>query len=109
MSTGAYSPLTTLATGSGFIPFTADVVASNGQWWAVWSEPVGAGGEFAQRHMGNTDRVMIAERAGLTWTTTQLDTVTSRSPRVLAQATRARVVYLRLPTNPGTLALSAQT
>ena len=64
---------------------------------------------FVSWHMGNTDRVMIAERAGSTWTTAQLDTVASRSPRVLAQATRARVVYLRLPTNPGTLTLRTQT
>ena len=64
---------------------------------------------FVSWHTGNTDRVMIAERAGSTWTTAQLDTVASRSPRVLAQATRARVVYLRLPTNPGTLVFGAQT
>jgi hypothetical protein len=32
-SSGAYSPLTTLTTGLAPYPFTADVVASAGQWW----------------------------------------------------------------------------
>ena len=41
-SSGAYSPLTTLTPpGRSASCFTADVVASNGQWWTVWSEHVG--------------------------------------------------------------------
>jgi len=30
---------------------TGDVVAAGGRWWAVWSEPVGPGGEFAQTEL----------------------------------------------------------
>jgi hypothetical protein len=48
-STGAYAPATTLTTtGANAIVFSSDVVAVNGQWWAVWSEQVGPGGEFAE-------------------------------------------------------------
>jgi hypothetical protein len=52
---GLYAPTTTLSPSGGVIPFSADVVASNGRWWVVWSEPNGPGGEFAhtqlfQRH-----------------------------------------------------------
>jgi hypothetical protein len=36
--------------GSVIYP-TGDVVAAGGNWWAVWSEPVGAGGEFAQTEL----------------------------------------------------------
>ncbi|MTD14324.1 hypothetical protein GIS00_10225 [Nakamurella sp. YIM 132087] len=39
-STGAYSATTLLSFDSGF---QADVVASNGKWWAVWSRPAGSG------------------------------------------------------------------
>ncbi len=48
-STGAFSATTLLATGSD--RFTADVVASAGKWWAVWSRQVGPGGEFAQTEL----------------------------------------------------------
>ena len=52
---GSYLPSTMLAGPAGVVPFTAGLVASNNRWWAVWSEQVGPGGEFAhaqlfQRH-----------------------------------------------------------
>ena len=50
-STGAYSGTTLLASGAGVVPFTADVVASAGKWWAVWSAQTGPGGEFAQTEL----------------------------------------------------------
>lgn len=48
-STGTYAPPTTLTTtGANAVLFSADVVAANGQWWSVWTEQVGPGGEFAE-------------------------------------------------------------
>ena len=49
--TGSFAQPTTLSTAVGAIPHRADVVANAGQWWAVWSEQVGPGGEFAQEEL----------------------------------------------------------
>jgi hypothetical protein len=39
--------LSTVGTGGAVEP-RGDVIATGGTWWAVWHEPVGPGGEFAQ-------------------------------------------------------------
>jgi hypothetical protein len=96
-STGAYSPLTTLATGSGFIPFTADVVASNGQWWAVWSEPVGLGGEFAQIELFQRHTLLGVQ--GRTRITTTAANIDDREPTLAFAGGRMTMVWTRL-TNP---------
>lgn len=44
---GAYSSRVVDA-WSGVVPPTGDVIARDGQWFGVWSEQVGPGGEFAQ-------------------------------------------------------------
>ncbi|MGS0685437.1 hypothetical protein ACVBEQ_09865 [Nakamurella sp. GG22] len=62
-STGAYSATTLLATDSGAVPFTADVVASAGKWWAVWSRQVGPGGEFAQTELFQRHTLLGTEAA----------------------------------------------
>jgi hypothetical protein len=35
----------------GVVEPRGDVIATGGTWWAVWSEPVGPGGEFAQQEL----------------------------------------------------------
>jgi len=51
------SRLVTGWSGGGSLP-TGDVIARNGQWFGVWSVPVGPGGEFAQTELfyGGTGR-----------------------------------------------------
>jgi hypothetical protein len=39
------------AVQEGAVPTRGDVVAAGGQWWAVWNEQVGPGGEFAQNEL----------------------------------------------------------
>ena len=69
--TGAFSATTTLATGAGAVPYTADVVASGGRWWAVWSEQVGAGGEFAQTELFQQSTLLTRQsRTQITFTAT---------------------------------------
>ncbi len=45
---GAYSTRVVDTFGGGGLLPTGDVIAQNGQWFGVWSEQVGPGGEFAQ-------------------------------------------------------------
>jgi len=72
---GAYSPITTLTTtGANARLFTADVVASNGQWWAVWSEQVGPGGEFAQTELFQRHTLLgVQPRTRITATASNID------------------------------------
>ena len=50
---GRFFPTTVLSTvaGTGAVPTTGDLVARDGRWWAVWSEQVGPGGEFAHQQL----------------------------------------------------------
>ncbi len=73
-STGSYSATTLLATGSGLAPFTADVVASAGKWWTVWSQQVGPGGEFAQTELFQRHTLLGTEPATrITGTSSSID------------------------------------
>jgi hypothetical protein len=45
---GAYSSRVVDGWSGGVVPPTGDVIARNGQWFGVWSEQFGPGGEFAQ-------------------------------------------------------------
>jgi hypothetical protein len=74
-STGAYSAVTTLSTtGAGVVFYTADVVASAGKWWAVWSEQVGPGGEFAQTELFQAHTLLgVQGRTRITTTASNLD------------------------------------
>ncbi|HEV8560666.1 MAG TPA: hypothetical protein VGR06_30430 [Actinophytocola sp.] len=42
--------LSPVGLGGATVP-TGDVIAIGGTWWAVWDEPVGPGGEFAQHEL----------------------------------------------------------
>ena len=76
-SSGAYSALTTLSTltNTASNPYftDADVVASNGKWWAVWREEVGSvnlrQGELFQRRtlLGVQGRTRITTTASNHW------------------------------------------
>jgi hypothetical protein len=97
-SSGAYSPLTTLtSTGANATLFTADVVASNGLWWAVWSEQVGPGGEFAQTELFQR-RTLLGVQGRTRITTTAANTDDSEPTLAYANG-RLTMVWTRA-TNP---------
>lgn len=47
---------------SGVVPPTGDVIARDGQWFGVWSEQVGPGGEFAQTDLFQAGTVYPVRR-----------------------------------------------
>jgi hypothetical protein len=101
-STGAYSPLTTLTTtGDGFTQFTADVVAVNGQWWAVWSETVGPADEFAQSELFQRRTLLGVQ--GRTRITTTAANIDDRQMALAYASGRMTMVWSRTtnPTVPG--------
>ena len=53
LTDGTFTPGRTLSStaGTGARFPQGDVVATGGQWWAVWNEAVGPGGEFAQTEL----------------------------------------------------------
>jgi hypothetical protein len=100
-STGAYSPATTLTTtGGGVVFFSADVVAVNGQWWAVWSEQVGPGGEFAQIDLFQRHTLLGVQGRTRITTTTASDDV---EPALAYSGGRVTMVWTRAfaPAVPG--------
>jgi hypothetical protein len=99
---GQYLPSTTLSTtGAGVVPYTAGVVASNNQWWVVWSEQVGPGGEFA--HTQLFQRHTLLGTAGKTQITATGANVEDRQPSLSFYARRVSLVWTRLtsPQLPG--------
>ena len=100
-STGAYSPATTLTTtGANAVFFTADVVAANGQWWAVWSEQVGPGGEFAEIDLFQRHTLLGVQ--GRTRITTTIDS-DDVEPTLAYSGGRVTMVWTRAfaPAVPG--------
>ncbi|MCW2607748.1 MAG: hypothetical protein JWO60_2441 [Frankiales bacterium] len=49
--TGRFYPATALSSPIGAVVPSGDVGAHGGKWWAVWSEQVGPGGEFAHSQL----------------------------------------------------------
>ena len=100
-STGAYAPATTLTTtGANAIAFSSDVVAVNGQWWAVWSEQVGPGGEFAQIDLFQRHTLLgVQGRTRITGTTDSDDI----EPTLAYTGGRVEMVWTRAfaPAVPG--------
>jgi hypothetical protein len=96
-ATGAYAPATTLSSGSGVVSFTGDVVAANGLWWAVWSEQVGPGGEFAQLELFQRHTLLGVQ--GRTRITTTADNVDDFEPTLAYAGGRVTMVWSRA-TNP---------
>jgi hypothetical protein len=92
-STGAYSPVTTLTTtGANAIFFTTDVVAVNGQWWAVWSEQVGPGGEFAEIDLFQRHTLLGVQGRTRITTTTDSDDI---EPTLAYSGGRVTMVWTR--------------
>ncbi len=99
-SSGAYSSPTTLATtGASALFFTGDVVASAGKWWAVWSEQVGPGGEFAQTELFQAHTLLSSQ--GRTRITTTASNVFDLEPTLAYASGRVSMVWSRF-TNPFT-------
>jgi hypothetical protein len=87
--------LSTRGANGAVIP-EGDVVASAGEWWAVWTEPVGPGGEFAQRELFQSRTLGPGDQGRARVTTNALDDLEpsltlapSRDGRVLMAWTRA--------------------
>jgi hypothetical protein len=101
-STGAYSAVTTLSTtGASVLFYTADVVASAGKWWAVWSEQVGPGGEFAQTELFQARTLLgLQGRTRITATASNLD---DSEPSLAYAGGRVTLVWTRTanPAVPG--------
>jgi hypothetical protein len=100
-STGAYSPPTTLTiTGANVVAFSADVVAANGQWWAVWSEQVGPGGEFAEIDLFQRHTLLGVQGRTRITTTTDSDDI---EPTLAYAGGRVTMVWTRAfaPAVPG--------
>jgi hypothetical protein len=100
-STGAYAPATTLTTtGSGVVLFSADVVAVNGQWWAVWSEQVGPGGEFAEIDLFQRHTLLGVQGRTRITSTTDSDDI---EPTLAYSGGRVTMVWTRAfaPAVPG--------
>ena len=72
--TGSFTQPTTLSSAVGARLPRADVVASAGQWWAVWSEQVGPGGEFAQTELFQKRTLLGTQlRTRITFTAANVD------------------------------------
>lgn len=69
---GTFFPTTVVSTvaGTGAVATTGDIVARNGRWWAVWSEQVGPGGEFAQTELFQAGTYSAVPRRKTRFTTT---------------------------------------
>jgi hypothetical protein len=73
-ATGNFAAPTTLSVAVGATPHRADVVANAGRWWAVWSEQVGPGGEYAQRELFQQRTLLGTQpRTRITYTTANTD------------------------------------
>jgi hypothetical protein len=95
---GSYLPSTLLAGPAGVVPFTADLVAWGNRWWAVWSEQVGPGGEFAHTQLFQRHTLLgMAGRARITITD---QNVSDLQPSLTYYANRVTMAWTRI-TSPG--------
>jgi hypothetical protein len=92
-SSGAYSPLTTLTTGPAGFFFLADVVASAGQWWTVWSERVAAGTSSARSQLFQAHTLLGVQ--GRTRITSTAANVSDREPTLAYARGRVTMVWTR--------------
>ena len=92
-SSGAYSPLTTLTTGPAGFLFTADVIASNGHWWTVWSERVAAGTTSARSQLFQAHTLFSVQ--GRTRITSTAANVSDREPTLAFTNGRVTMVWTR--------------
>jgi hypothetical protein len=92
-SSGAYSPLTTLTTGPAGFFFSADVVASAGQWWTVWSERVAAGTTSARSQLFQAHTLLGVQ--GRTRITSTAANVSDSEPTLAYASGRVTMVWTR--------------
>jgi hypothetical protein len=95
-SSGAYSPLTTLTTGPAGFFFSADVVASAGQWWTVWSERVAAGTTSARNQLFQAHTLLGVQ--GRTRITSTAANVSDIDPTLAYSSGRVTMVWSRQTT-----------
>jgi hypothetical protein len=112
-SSGAYSPLTTLTTGPAGFLFTADVIASNGHWWTVWSERVSTGTTSARSQLFQRHTLFSVQ--GRTRITTTAANVSDSEPTLAFTSNRVTMVWTRETTRccgggqPSDLRIAAST
>jgi hypothetical protein len=73
---GSFLPTRVLSTAAGgqVVTPTADIGAEGGRWWAVWTEQVGPGGEFAPQQLFQAKTYgTAADRQQITFTGPGLD------------------------------------
>lgn len=95
---GAYSSRVVDTFGGGGLFPTGDVIARDGQWFGVWSEQVGPGGEFAQTELFQAGTAFPVRRI-----TTTAENVDDLSPSLTYSGNTPVLVWTRFesPAVPG--------
>jgi hypothetical protein len=101
---GRYFPSTVLSrtAGTGAVATNGDVAARGGRWWAVWSQQVGPGGEFAHQQLFQAGTVAGLTVQAAQATTTATD-VEDSEPSISLDAAGAVLAWTRQsqPARPG--------
>jgi len=100
---GVFSATRVLSTAaaSQVVTPTADIGAEGGKWWAVWTEQVGPGGEFAPQQLFQAKTFgTAANRQQITFTAADVD---NSEPSVSLDANGAVLAWTRqtAPAQPG--------
>jgi hypothetical protein len=100
---GAFAATRVLSTAAGHqvITPTADIGAEGGRWWAVWSEQVGPGGEFAPQQLFQAKTYgTAADHQQITFTGPDVD---NAEPSISLDGNGAVLAWTRLtaPEMPG--------
>ena len=100
---GSFFPTRVLSTaaGSQVVTPTADIGAEGGRWWAVWTEQVGPGGEFAPQQLFQAKTYgTAADHQQITFTGSDVD---NTEPSISLDGTGAVLAWTRqtAPAQPG--------
>lgn len=100
---GAFFPTRVLSTAAGrqVVRPTADISAEGGRWWAVWTEQVGPGGEFAPQQLFQAKTFgTAADHQQITFTGPDVD---NTEPSISLDSVGAVLAWTRLtaPEQPG--------
>jgi hypothetical protein len=101
--TGTFFPTRVLSTAAGnqVVTPTADIGAEGGKWWAVWTEQVGPGGEFAPQQLFQAKTFgTAAGRQQITFTGSDID---NTEPSISLDGNGAVLAWTRrtAPQQPG--------
>jgi hypothetical protein len=100
---GTFNPTRVLSTAAGHqvVTPTADIGAENGRWWAVWTEQVGPGGEFAPQQLFQAKTYgTAADHQQITFTASNVD---NTEPSISLDGNGAVLAWTRrtAPEQPG--------